>query len=191
MEDGTLKKTLILAAMALVALAVPAGASATEWQQEGKPFEGSETIQLHGASAQLVSSVYGTIHCGEYTMDVEIEGSVEGKNSRVTSFGFASPCEYSTGLLAGCAQWSLTNQSVPWSSETVNQSMKISGIGFKLSPINCGQVTFAEGTLTGVPDSSEAMTSMSLNGFIKSGLGYFQLQFGTASVSPSGVWGIG
>lgn len=164
------KKTLLLASMALAAaaLAVPAAAQA-EWTHEGKPLTGSGTFELSG-SVKLEVAGASSYECAVLIEMTILEGA-EGKGT-LNSFEPALATCKGTGVVKGCELESSSTEGLPWvvdAKEWANKVIdaKATNVIFEYKfkkgcAVPNSHVEFKEVTMT--PDNVGQISSFTLSG---------------------------
>jgi hypothetical protein len=108
-------------ALALVAFAVPAQASAAQWNSGGEPLTETETISLKGGINFVSQSGYFTARCEGAQMEATLEPDPDAEGE-ITSF---SPGECSgggNGIFWSCQLKSVTANNLPWVDKPVEVS---------------------------------------------------------------------
>ena len=182
-----LKKMMLLAVMAVaaVAFAVPAVASATEWTHEGKGLEENASVTFTG-TAQFNTGTAG-IHC----TTVHVKATLEpGSTGKITSFE-GTHCTGIGGLAGATA--TTTPTGLPWTIHAnANGSITITGVHIDNAitpspPFPPGATIF--GNVTATPNNSSAISSVELSGTVETSVGPAQVS-GTLEASPAGTYGI-
>lgn len=195
-----IKKTLLLAvaAVAAMALAVPALASAS-WTHEHEPITSQKTVTFAG-NAQFVAAGLGAgFNCTNTHADVDL---LPGETGEITSFEATeaeSKCD-PVGLFStlGCKISSVTSENLPWVVHIINEEkLLITNVKITnhLVPGLCTsiigtQTIVLEGNVTATPDDPDEVHSVELSGELTSSLGENVTVSGTLNASPSGTYGI-
>jgi hypothetical protein len=106
-----LKKMMLLASMALaaVAFAVPASASAHEWTHEGAGFAGNLEVGLNGFAA--FGGPGENFGCATHA-DATLEGGTT--TGEITAFNINTAACAAEGNFVGCELESATAEGLPW-----------------------------------------------------------------------------
>jgi opacity protein-like surface antigen len=186
-----LKKMMLLAvsAAALVAFAVPASASATEWQDAGEGFAGHRTIDLEG-HAEFKTTTGAGVTCKQAKFTLTMVGG--GDSGSVTAFSVTNPTTECNGFgaLAACVPEQPDAENLGWPvTANANGTITISGIQFKATYNNCPASQIAGGKITLTPNNPESIGTLKGTG---SALGEVSLAADLAVLAPnSGTYGIG
>jgi hypothetical protein len=166
----SIKKMALLASMALalVAFAAPATASALEWKHEEKKLGANANLTFTGPVG--FTSSFGNVTCETAHGAATIK---PGDTGTINSFD-GTNCKGS-GLLAGCTVVHDDDQGTPWAVKiTGSKTFSISGIqitnqftGF-FCPVSH---TTLEGNITATVDNAGAIGSATLSGTLNSSLG--------------------
>jgi hypothetical protein len=159
---------LAMAVGALVAFAVPASASATEWTAEEAPFSGHTTIEAEGhAEFKVTGAVPTGVTCEEALFTLTLKGGSD--EGWVTAFSVTSPITKCSGFgnLAPCepVQPDPENMVTGWPvTATANGTIDITGIQFKATYNNCAASQIAGGSITLTPNNRNAIETLSGSG---------------------------
>jgi hypothetical protein len=198
-----IKKMMVLAAMALaaVALAIPAGASA--WYDAGVEVTSNKVITATG-SAKFEGEI-GSVNC---TKGVDAEGTLfaSSDNGQITKFEVTSPetnCDVEGGLKTlGCTSLSsaiaTTPGTTPWPVDGITASDDATVTNVVIDNTLTGGVfcpkTFTlEGSTTMSFDNPKAIKTITLGGtlLLTSSVGNQNVNVtGTLAVTPSGTYGL-
>jgi hypothetical protein len=184
-----LRKSVLLAGMALLAtvLAVPASASAYEWLHEGNPLEGEAEIELAGTF-----NVPGLFDCPA----AKVEIIAEEDNGTVTSFAVedaTKKCKTTGGYaLIGCKVKEVIPDDLPWKVEVNALSIAWKGVKIthKLEECLFPYISI-EGEIQATPDFSEAFSTVSLSGSMTTDTEEEASLEGEMEASAAETYGIG
>lgn len=179
---------LAVSAIAAIAFAVPAVASAQEWLHNGSPLTENETVEFTGHAAFT-----GGVTCDPVVAHVILK---PGNMGTVTSFGpegnVTEVCK-TTGTLAalGCTIHTVTPENLPWTVDVNATNFTITGVKIKNGFSNCVFPTVTiQGDVTATPDNASSISSVALSGTLNSELGEVGVE-GSLGASPAGTYGIG
>lgn len=184
----SIKKMLLLASMALAAIAFAAPATASaEWTHEGEPIGDKANISLSGT--------VGFAGAGGAAFECVVHSSVTlepGTTGTVKSFQITTNTCKGTGPLENCVLANDTVIGLPWVVHTNGTAMTITDVTITnhyvdntpACPVHTTVLHFASATAT--PDSTSAMSSVTVSGTATSGA----VAFGSFAVTPAGTYGI-
>jgi hypothetical protein len=185
----SIKKMALLASMALalVAFAAPATASALEWKHEGKKLAANASISFTGPVG--FTSAFGNVSCETAHGTGVIK---PGTTGTITAFD-GTNCKGS-GLLTGCTVDD-TALGLPWVTHiTGAKTFSITGVKIKNvftdDPFCVVDETTLEGSITATVDNAAAISSATLSGTLNSSLGTVNVN-GTLQGTPAKTYGIG
>lgn len=127
---GTMKKAMVVAAIAAVGAVAPAVASADQWTVGGSPFAGTArahgTLTLTAAGTQTTCTVTATLNLDNTgAAPNQARGSVTG-----FLLGTDVPGGSCSTTVPNC-NVSATAELLPWSVSTAGTSVTISGVAFR------------------------------------------------------------
>ncbi len=182
---GSMKKALVVAAVAGVAAAAPAVASADQWTTDGvNPFSGTAV-----ATGQLTLTVVAngaTTTCDvEATLDLDNPSGVA--HGEVTDFvlGADAGGECTTSLSNCAVSAAADPTTLPWTVSTSGTNVTISGIRFVNTYVDDGGECALEGVPVSATGSITGSTSGNTISFVNGASTTLTSTFGPATVSGS------
>ncbi len=205
-------KTMLLLAIAAMALAVPASASAAQWTESGTPITeplqwtnggstltGEQSISLEGPM-KLTHAATGGVECTMTAAGILVAGT-EGVFYE-NSINPAS-CKLNGLLKTTCSKVTSATVSNWWPVEAVEKTagvrtmaITLGKITYNMQPIegnpNCpAQFETSGGTITATPDNAKSISSVSLSGTVPHvGLPANLIVSGALPVKPAAKFGI-
>jgi hypothetical protein len=161
------KLTLLLTFAALCVAALPAAASAKNWNDAGIALQaGQNPHVLFEGTFQVVGEL-GVIHCAEGTSTVQLTGgSAVASVSTFSADNLSTKCDVEGLLKEVCGTRSLSNLTLTKAATmTANETGKLSitGISLRATFGVCATVDFT-GELTATPDNRNLIGFITLAG---------------------------
>lgn len=181
---GTMKKAMVIAAVAGLSAVAPAVASADTWTIDGvNPFAG--TAHASGRLTLTVTANGAQTSC-DVTASLDLDNGGTAPNEargQVTSFLLGAPAGGNcTTTVPGCSVTAVAS-ALPWSISTSGTSVTISGINFANTYTGSGCA------LAGVPVSASGSITGTASGdtitFVNGASTTLTSTFGPATVSGS------
>jgi hypothetical protein len=105
-------------ALVLVAFAVPAQASATQWNSGGEPLAEAGTMSLEGGISIASQDHYFSIACNDVEMDATLEPDPDAEGD-ITGISFGECSGGGNGIFWSCQLKSVTANNQPWADKPV------------------------------------------------------------------------
>jgi len=159
--------TLTVAALAVAALAAPAGASALMFNYEGKGIEKSIAISMSGSLNWVTTSGRG-FDCAKVTTTVDVETF----DAKVTDVHIETSSCVGTGPYTACKVTGDKRTNLPWTVTPTLASLdyKTGTIDWEASCPGLISTSVSFETLTGTVDNANAIKTETVSGTGTSGL---------------------
>lgn len=178
---ANIRRVALAAATMVLALALPAVASAEIWTHEGSPLAAEAEVEAIGsmAFATGLGVAHGTV---EITKKIKPAGKAEVTSYTVTG------CK-GTGVFAG-QHCTVEAKKLPWTIDVTKTGTKTTEVEIAVFFPTIKAATGIAGNIIGTPDDLFAMSSEAFSGEGITINGNPGTVSGEASLSPAGTYGI-